>query len=114
MLACRVRLAPTERAFRICNYLLLAFLATATLYPFWFIIQASLTDPAFKFSLFWPKAFFYGNYWLVFNTEGIGRAYLITVLRVVVAVPVMLIVTGAAACRVSELPGPTDSRTDGS
>ena len=84
-------------AFRVLNYALLGLLALATLYPFWFIIQASLTEPVFGFSVLWPKGFYYGNYWLVFNTEGIGRAYLITVMRVIVAVPLMLIVTGCAA-----------------
>ena len=86
-----------ERIFRISNYLLLLALAVVTLYPFWYVIQASFSDPAFRISLLWPKGFYYANYWMVFNFEGIGRAYLVTVLRVVVAVPLMLTVTGCAA-----------------
>ncbi len=96
-MALTYRLSPAERVFRIGIYLCLALLALITLYPFWFVIQASLTDPVFKVAFFWPQGVFYGNYWLVFNTEGVGQAYLITVLRVVVAVPLMIIVTAAAA-----------------
>ncbi len=97
MMVKRFQLTTTEMIFRVVNYLLLALLAVATLYPFWFIIQASVTDPLYRFSIFWPEGVYYGNYWLVFNTDGIGQAYLITVLRVIVAVPLMLMVTGAAA-----------------
>ena len=85
------------KAFQVGNYTLLALLALVTIYPFWFIIQASVSDPTFRMSLFWPRAFFGINYWLVFTTEGIGRAYAVTVARVVVAVPLMLVITGAAA-----------------
>ena len=93
----KFRQSGAERIYRIGNYVFLALLAGITLYPFWFIIQSSFTDPVYKLSFFWPKGTYYGNYWLVFNTEGIGRAYFITVLRVIVAVPLMLLVTGSAA-----------------
>ena len=91
------RYSVPERIFRICNYSFLALLGLVTLYPFWFIIQASFTDPIFKLSLLWPKGFYYANYWIVFTTEGIGLAYFVTVLRVVAAVPLMIAVTGATA-----------------
>ena len=96
-MAVRYRVRARERVFVVLNYVLLALLALVTLYPFWFIIQASLSDPVFGLSIFWPKGFYYGNYWLVFNTAGIGRAYFISIMRVIVAVPLMLIVTGCAA-----------------
>ncbi len=91
------RYSVSERIFRICNYSFLALLGLVTLYPFWFIIQASLTDPVFKLNILWPEGVYYGNYYVVFNSEGIGRAYFITIMRVIVAVPLMLIVTGSAA-----------------
>ena len=97
-----LRRRPTETAFRVVIYLLLAILALITLYPFWFIIQASVTDPIERISLIWPRSFFFVNYWLVFVHSGswgssIWTAYMITILRVVAAVPLMLVVTGAAA-----------------
>ena len=91
------RYSGSERVFRISNYCFLALLGLVTLYPFWFIIQASLTDPVFKLNILWPKGVYYGNYYVVFNSEGIGRAYFITIMRVIVAVPLMLVVTGCAA-----------------
>lgn len=91
------RLSTGERIARIGIYLLLALLALVTLYPFWFVIQASLTDTMYKIRFFWPEGFYYGGYWVVFNTEGIGRAYLITILRVAAAVPLTMLVTAAAA-----------------
>ena len=93
----RYHYSAGEKAFRAINYLFLLALALVTLYPFWYIVQASFSDPLYRRSLFWPKGFFYGNYWTVFKTEGIARAYLVTVLRVALAVPLMLTVTGCAA-----------------
>ncbi len=91
------RYSASERVFRICIYGFLALLTVATLYPFWFVIQASFTDPVYRISYLWPKGFFYRTYWLVLNEEGLGRAYLITIMRVIVTVPIMLLVTGCAA-----------------
>lgn len=97
----RLRLRASERAFRILIYPLLFLGALITLYPFWFIIQASFTDPVYRVGLLWPKGFFYGNYWIVFNRPGLGQAYFVTVMRVIVAVPLMLAVTGCAAFALS-------------
>ena len=91
------RYSVSERILRVCNYSFLALLGLVTLYPFWFIIQASFSDPTHRIAMFWPKEFFHINYWLVFTNEGIGRAYLVTALRVIAAVPLMLVVTGATA-----------------
>ncbi len=98
----RYRLRAGQRTLRVSNYLLLALISLIMLYPFWYVIQASLTDPTVRLSLFWPRAFYYVNYWLVFAHSGvwgasIWDAYLITILRIAVTVPLMLIVTGAAA-----------------
>ena len=93
----RYKLSTGRQVFRVFNYFFLVFLGLVTLYPFWFVIQSSFSDPTFRMALFWPRGFFYINYWLVFTTEGIGMAYVITILRVIAAVPLMLVVTGAAA-----------------
>ncbi len=101
-MAHRYRLRVGETTFRVSNYLLLALISLVTLYPFWFVIQASFTDPTVRIRLLWPRAYYYVNYWLVFVHSGvwgasIWNAYLITILRVGVTVPLMLVVTGAAA-----------------
>ena len=98
----RYGLRAGEAAFRVSIYLLLALISLFMLYPFWFVIQASVTDPTERLSLLWPRAYYYLNYWLVFVHSGIWgasiwNAYMITILRIVATVPLMLIVTGAAA-----------------
>ena len=94
----RYRLTVGESAFKVVNYTFLALLGAVTLYPFWYVIMVSFSDPVLGTNAyFWPKEFYYANYWLVFTTHGIGRAYVVTVLRVAAAVPLMLLVTGSTA-----------------
>ena len=57
-MAARGRLSTGEKAFRMGNHFFLLLLAVFTLYPFWFIIQASFTDPIYRFSYLWPKGFY--------------------------------------------------------
>ena len=93
-----VRRSVSERAFRVVLYLILGLLSLITLYPFWYVIEVSLTDPLWEYneSLFWPKGFYYANYYRIFSQSGIGMAYFISVLRILTAVPAMIVVTGAA------------------
>ena len=92
------RLTRGEKAFRAANYLFLALFGLATLYPFWYVVQGSFSDPAFNLRFLWPRGeLYYANYHQVFSSTGIGNAYLISVARVVVAVPLTILITGAAA-----------------
>ena len=92
------RLSTGQNVFRTANCVFLFLLACITFYPFWYTIVASLSEPMMMNTTYlWPRELYIKNYWIVFSTEGILRAYLISVLRVVVAVPAMLMVTGAAA-----------------
>lgn len=90
--------SPAQWSFKITNVIFLALLAFICFYPFWYIIVGSLTDPfEFKQAYFWPRSIFTANYWLIFNDQGIWNAYLVSILRVAIATPAMLLVTGAAA-----------------
>jgi putative aldouronate transport system permease protein len=99
MLAQRHIATVPERLFTVANYAALGLFALMTAYPFWYVIQVSFTDPLydFRFSLLWPRGFYYANYAKVFSSSGIGQAYLISILRVVIGVPLMVLVTGGAA-----------------
>ena len=99
MLAQRHLVTVPERLFIIFNYAALGLFAVMTAYPFWYVIQVSVTDPLYeyRFSLLWPRGFYYANYIKVFSSSGIGQAYLISILRVVAGVPLMVLVTGGAA-----------------
>ena len=76
---------------------MLGLFVLLTLYPFWFIIQGSVNDPLDQVSLLWPKSFYYANYYQIFHFSMIGNAYLVTLARIAVAVPLMIMVTGTAA-----------------
>ena len=92
------KLSGGELAFKICNYSFLAILAVITFYPFYFILLTSFEHPdSMMITYFWPKRFFYANYYLVLGTPGIWWSFLISVLRLATAVPAMLLVTSAAA-----------------
>jgi len=69
-----------------------------TLYPFWYALIQSVSDPneAAKAVLI-PQKVFWMNYRVVFLTQGLLKAYGMTILRVLVGVPVFLFVTGTAA-----------------
>ena len=87
-----------ETIFLICNYAFLAALAVFTFFPFWYMVINSISDPVFAAdTLIWPKKFYYANYWIVFNIPEIWRALAMSVLRVMTGVPLMLVITGAAA-----------------
>ena len=91
------RLTTSERLFGVANHLFLTLFALATLYPFWFVLQGSFTDPGFPLTFLWPRGFYYANYQQVFTVTGIWKAYVITIARVGVGVPLTLMVTGGAA-----------------
>lgn len=94
----RMRVPVPERVFRVFNYTFLAVLSFLTLFPFWYVVVSSLSHPVLGASaVLWPQELYTANYWLVFTTEGIWQAYLITILRVGVTVPLGLLITGAAA-----------------
>ncbi len=93
-----IPLSRGEKIFRVFNYTFLAILGVVTAYPFYYTVISSFSDPLTGTqSYFWVKDFYTANYELVFSTDGLSRAYLITVMRVAIGVPGMLLVTASAA-----------------
>ena len=87
-----------DRVFAVANALAIGLLCLVTLYPFYYIVITSLSDPVGgRGSYLWIKEIYTVNYWIVFTTGGLGRAYLVTVLAAACNVPLMLLVTGGAA-----------------
>jgi putative aldouronate transport system permease protein len=77
---------------------ILFLLCVLTLYPFWYVLVSSLSDPqSGSDAWLWVKDFYWANYRVVFTTGGIWRAYLMTVLRVAITVPIFLLLTGSTA-----------------
>lgn len=92
------KLSIGESLFKALNCAFLAILAIISLYPFWYVFVRSVTHPdVLLVQYLWPKDFFYANYYTILATPRFWRAMLISVLRVAVAVPTMLLVTSATA-----------------
>jgi len=97
--------SPAEKLFDICNVLLLALLAFATLYPFYNILITSLNDPADAARggvTFWPRAWSLENYRMVFRDESLVQAFFVTAARTVVGTACALLFTSAFAYGVSK------------
>ena len=57
------KLTGGESVFKIFNLIFLLLLASICIYPFWYVIIGSLSDPfEFKPSYFWPRTFFSTTY----------------------------------------------------
>ena len=95
----RLALSRGEKVFRLFNCGFLILLSLVTLYPFYYVAILSLSDPTLPSPYFWVNAadLYTMNYQVVFTEPGLGRAYFISVARVALGVPLMLIVTGCAA-----------------
>ncbi|MFA5376753.1 MAG: carbohydrate ABC transporter permease [Dehalococcoidia bacterium] len=83
---------------KVIIYSILVALSILTLFPFWYVIVQSFSDPTTG-SKAWivPIDPFVMNYRVVFMTPGIGVAYLNTLYRVAAGVPLYLLVTGTTA-----------------
>ena len=93
-----------EKAFTIFNGIFMAFLCFVTIYPFWYIIVYSFNnvlDSKFGGLFFWPRDFTTASYELIFKMGGILQAYFVSIMRVIVAVPLHLFITGMCAYALS-------------
>ncbi len=72
-----------EHIFDIVNVILLVFIAFITLYPFWYVLVASLSEPTqvtMGNVTFWPIGFEFASYLKVFNMPYIWTSYGNTIL----------------------------------
>lgn len=78
--------APSRIAFNIFNYTLLTVFALMCLYPFWYILIYSLSDPqqAAGGVTVWFKGFSLYNFNKVMQLKGIGSSVLVSVARTVI------------------------------
>lgn len=79
----------SSTVFDILNVLFFVLFTLLCLYPFWYMIVYSISDPdmAYKVVLF-PQGFTFFNFEKVFALKGIGQAALISVLRTVIGTSV--------------------------
>lgn len=100
-----------ERIFDFCNYLILGLLVVVTLYPCYYVLVASVSDPVKAFSsnglLLYPKGFSLGSYLEVLKSEQIWLGYKNTIFYVAAGglLSVFLTVTAAFGLTRKGLPG---------
>lgn len=94
-------LKDNGRGFRICNGIFLSVIAALMLYPFLYVLFASVSEPnaliRHRGLLFGPKGFNLGAYKLVFRNPNILNGYLNTILYVVLGTSINIIMTVLSA-----------------
>lgn len=79
------KVSPSRIVFNIINYTVLGLFALVCLYPFWYILIYSLSDPTLARSgiTFWFKGFSLNNFQKVIQLNGIGMSLFISISRTV-------------------------------
>ncbi|MDR6552077.1 carbohydrate ABC transporter permease [Paenibacillus qinlingensis] len=94
-----------ERIFDLSNSLFLILLSITTLYPFLYVLIASLSDPAwivqFRGLLWYPKGFNWEAYIMVFKNPAIMSGYLNTILYVTLGTSLNILMTSLGAYALS-------------
>ena len=70
----RVKLSASEQVFMIVNHLIAIFFLIACLYPLWFVLIASFSDPTLVTSgkvFIWPKGFTIEGYKAILEEHNI-------------------------------------------
>lgn len=99
-----IRESRQDRIFNTINYIILTCVFLICLYPLWFIIIASISNPDLVNSgqvWLWPKDVSFDGYKSLFADSGIMRGYFNTILYTVVGTMVNLAVTLPAAYALS-------------
>ena len=76
----------SRKIFLLCNYLLMLLITFICIYPFWYIIIYSFSEPGLvdvNPPVFLPRGFSFSNYRDIFELQGFFHAQLISVLRTV-------------------------------
>ncbi|WP_127590749.1 carbohydrate ABC transporter permease [Paenibacillus lautus] len=97
----RTSKSVSEVLFDSANIILLCLLSIVTLYPFLYVLFASISTPAefvqHRGILLWPKGFSLDSYRMVFENPNIIRSYLNTIFYVVVGTTLNILMTALGA-----------------
>ena len=99
-----IRRSRGEKVFTVFNGIFMALLCFVTIYPFWYIIIYSFNnvlDSNMGGLFLWPRDFSIVSYQLIIKMGGITRAYMNSIMRVLIAVPVHLFITSMCAYALS-------------
>ena len=104
------RHSPGDRAFHITNTVIMVFICLVTLYPLYYIVVASISDPASIAGgdmLFYPPKLFLGGYVTAFQFEPLMTGYKNSLIYTVLGTMVNLALTipGAYALSRADMKG---------
>jgi putative aldouronate transport system permease protein len=95
----------SERVFNVSNYVLLTFLCIITIYPFYYVLAASISEASLfaehRGLLLWAKGFSLEAYRLLFDNPLIATSYMNTLFYVVVGTTLNLVFTSLGAFALS-------------
>ncbi|WP_409345120.1 carbohydrate ABC transporter permease [Paenibacillus sp. MBLB4367] len=101
----RMKKSPGERLFDALNGLFMIALVIATLYPFVYVLMASFSEPgrlmAHRGILLWPAGFSWESYKLVFDNEMIKVGYFNTLFYVIAGTFLNIVMTSLGAYTLS-------------
>ena len=106
----RIKKSPSRKIFLAFTYIFLALFGFATLYPFWYVLVASINtgrDFARGGVYFWPRDFTFENFTHAFTDSRIFESLTISVSRTLIGILLGLFFTSlmAYALSVKTLPG---------
>lgn len=97
--------SPGERLFDVVNIVFLTALSLMTIYPFLYVLFASLSDPAWivqvRGMIWYPKGINLEAYKLVFNNPSIITGYLNTLIYVIAGTALNILMTSLGAYALS-------------
>ncbi|QTH44273.1 carbohydrate ABC transporter permease [Cohnella sp. LGH] len=100
-----MRLGLSDRVLMTFIYVFLALLAFSTLYPFWNAIVISFNigaDTAKGGVTFWPRAFTWENYNIVFSDDRLLNGFVVTIVRTIIGTLTALFMTALLAYGMSK------------
>lgn len=100
-----IRLTAEDRVFRFIALLILAVIMISIIYPIWFVLVASFTNPLEIYEnpfLIWPKEFNFESYKLVFRDKDFVTGFINSVLYTVVGTTVNVVMNICGAYPLSK------------
>lgn len=107
----KIKKSLGEKVFDCCNVVILLLLTFITLYPCWYVLVASVSEPSELYNgsalLFWPRNFGLYSYESVIKNEMLWTGYRNTLFYVIAGTIISVILTTSAAFCASRknLPG---------
>ncbi|MDO5423542.1 MAG: carbohydrate ABC transporter permease [Eubacteriales bacterium] len=83
----KIKTSPSRKVFQVCNYILLLSFTLICLYPFWYIVIYSVSEPSLVDTnppLLLPRGFTLANYRDIFQVAGFFQALLVSVVRTLI------------------------------